>query len=226
VEETQQLEPGPGANSDVQQQGDMEAEQPGKDANDGNSNATMGEESDLSEKESSVDSPITPEYSPLSSQISSSSSDVFGPDKTVAASHFKTFKIVGDNIDKHVKPRDMREDNQAQSLHYFHVYALRDRLDLSTLSDEQPSPDLSCIQIEAILPTAGDRIMMTEHFGMLIHRVLTKYMPFFKEFGVCFERHIHHEFYEEMSQKSEVVSKFSLSAEYLVTYPQTLHRLT
>jgi len=55
VEETQQLEPGPGANSDVQQQGDMEAEQPGKDANDGNSNATMGEESDLSEKESSVD---------------------------------------------------------------------------------------------------------------------------------------------------------------------------
>ena len=31
-------------------------------------------------------------------------------------------------------------------------------------------------------------------------------MPFFKEFGVGLERHIGHEFYEETSAKSEVVS--------------------
>ena len=31
-------------------------------------------------------------------------------------------------------------------------------------------------------------------------------MPFFKEFGAGLERHIRHEYYEEVSVKSEVVS--------------------
>ena len=201
-EETQQIEPDPGANSeqlerDVHQESDEQMEN-NKDEN-GNSSATSDQESDLSEKESSTSSLLPPEYSPLSSQISSSSCDVFGPENSVAASHLKTFKIVGDNVDKYVKPRDMREDNQAKSLHYFHVHALQDRLDLSTLSDELPSPDLSSVQIESILPTPEDQVAMEEHFRFLIVRVLKKYMPFFKEFGLCVERHIRHEHYEEMS---------------------------
>ena len=32
------------------------------------------------------------------------------------------FKLVGDNIDKNVKPRNIRFSNQTTSLHYFHVY--------------------------------------------------------------------------------------------------------
>ena len=38
------------------------------------------------------------------------------------------FKIVGDNIDKTVRPRHMRSDRQAESLHYFHSYAVKDRV--------------------------------------------------------------------------------------------------
>ena len=34
-----------------------------------------------------------------------------------------TYIIVGDNVDKTVSPRDMRVDNQVQSLHYFQSYA-------------------------------------------------------------------------------------------------------
>ena len=46
----------------------------------------------------------------------------------------KTFKLVGDNnIDKNVKPDDMRHDNQSKSLHYFHTYALSDRIDMMTI---------------------------------------------------------------------------------------------
>ena len=44
------------------------------------------------------------------------------------------FKVVGDNIDKTVKPRDMRFDQPSKSLHYFHVYAVKDRIDASGLS--------------------------------------------------------------------------------------------
>lgn len=54
-----------------------------------------------------------------------------------------SFVIVGDNLDKNVKPRDMRVDYQVQSLHYFNSYAALDRLDVSGLSTETlaNSPD-------------------------------------------------------------------------------------
>ena len=48
---------------------------------------------------------------------------------------FKGVKIVGDNIDKNVKPRFMRSDHQGKSLHYFHCYAVQDRFDLSMPED-------------------------------------------------------------------------------------------
>ena len=44
------------------------------------------------------------------------------------------FCLVGDNIDKTIGPRDMRLNNQSKSLHYFHVYAVKDRVDVRHLS--------------------------------------------------------------------------------------------
>ena len=44
-------------------------------------------------------------------------------------------------------------DHQARSLHYFHSYAVRDRIDLSQFSDEVKVPDPKCIQLDNILPT-------------------------------------------------------------------------
>ncbi len=43
------------------------------------------------------------------------------------------FKIVGDNIDKNVRPSYQRLDRQTQSLCYFHSYAVRNNLDLSAV---------------------------------------------------------------------------------------------
>jgi hypothetical protein len=42
------------------------------------------------------------------------------------------FKVVGDNIDKNVRPRHMRLDKGTQSLHYFNAYAIMDRVDCSS----------------------------------------------------------------------------------------------
>lgn len=50
----------------------------------------------------------------------------------------KGIKIVGDNIDKNVKPRFMHSDHQGKSLHYFHCYAAQDRFDLS-MPEDYPS---------------------------------------------------------------------------------------
>ena len=46
-----------------------------------------------------------------------------------------TFKLVDDNLDKSVRPRDMRLDNQTQSLHYFHMYDVHYRINLAQETD-------------------------------------------------------------------------------------------
>ena len=116
------------------------------------------------------------------------------------------FKIVGDNVDKTVKPRDMRSDRQARSLHYFHLYAVRDRIDASHLSEEPRlvEPDAP---VEELLPTVEDEHMMLANFEVLIGRTLVQHMPFFyRGFSDVVVQHIPHRFSEEMSQKSDVVS--------------------
>ena len=181
--------------------------------------------SESSEESSSVCSlsspPQPPEFSTCSSSSSTSSaldssssssdlfslSDVFGPEISFAPTlqSWLTFKVVGDNIDKNIQPQDMRLDNQTKSLHYFHVYTVRDRIDLSNYDDTSSSPDISSICVDQLLPSNDDNTTLRANYSILIARVLKKYIPFFKEFGNGLERHIRHQYYEEMSSKSEVV---------------------
>jgi hypothetical protein len=58
----------------------------------------------------------------------------FDPSKIILG-----FKLVGDNIDKNVKPRHMRQEKQAQSMHYYHSYAVHDRILILGLSNVVPS---------------------------------------------------------------------------------------
>jgi len=52
---------------------------------------------------------------------------------------WKGFKIVGDNVDKNIRPSLQRFNNKTNSLHYFHYYAVLDRLDLSACSEIVPT---------------------------------------------------------------------------------------
>ena len=180
----------------------------------------------LQSSDSSSSSHSTPSPEPLSTTSDSTSStgttsstddtsssdlslsDIFGPSVSHAPtpSSLPSHKLVGDNIDKNIKPQDMRIDNQTKSLHYFHIYDVRDRIDLTDYDDEEPSPDITSISIDSILPSADDDLALRTNYSILIARVLRKHMPFFKKFGAGLERHIRHEYYEEMSTKSEVVS--------------------
>ncbi len=100
-----------------------------------------------------------------------------------------TYRLVGDNIDKNVKPRHTSE-HQTHSLHYFHTYAVRDRIDLSNVSSEQPIPKISEMKMEDLLPSNDDNLVLIENLAILIGRVLSKHMPFFKKFGTGLGRHM------------------------------------
>ena len=154
-----------------------------------------------------------PEFSSLTSlSVNSTNSeatdvDFLGVEKQYeCTSAYPSFKIVGDNLDKYVKPRDMREDAQASILHFFNMYAVRNRLDTSQLSEDMPAIDLKSINVEKVLPSADDYSALTSNFAVLVCRILKKHMPFFSTFGSGVERHIQHSYSREMAMKSEVVS--------------------
>jgi len=77
------------------------------------------------------------------------------------------FTIVGDNIDKNFRPSYQRQDRQTKSVHYFHSYAAKNRVDISTLSDARPAAVLSA---DVILPNKSDVEKLLNDFEILTSR--------------------------------------------------------
>jgi L1 cell adhesion molecule like protein len=117
----------------------------------------------------------------------------------------KRFVIVGDNIDKRVNPRDMRIDRQAQSLHYFHSYAVRNRVPSSHLDGTHAQCDIKRLPISTFLPTLEDCTAICDNYIVLVSRIIVKHLTCFSAFQASVPSHIVHEFSSEMTQKSEMV---------------------
>ena len=150
--------------------------------------------------------------SPAPSEVTSSASHstlerFLGPTPQTRPGVIPTYKFTCDNLDYKTTPRDMREDHQARDLHYFQTYAAQDRIDLTGVSDEHVAPELNSIDVTKLLPTSSDDNQLRENFAVLIWRTLRKYMPYFKKLGKGGFRHIQHEYSEEMSRKTNVVSE-------------------
>ena len=78
------------------------------------------------------------------------------------------YAVIGDNIDKNVRPSYQRQDRTTQSLHYFHSYSLKNRINIFEMSDRRPSSiDISPTNI---LPSQLDITMMIKEYGVLISR--------------------------------------------------------
>lgn len=119
------------------------------------------------------------------------------------------YTLCGDNIDKNVRRRYQRSDKTTISLHYFHMYGVKNRIDVSHLSDETPSCTLDKkAKALLVMPSCDDDVQLKKNVAILISRVLVNHMEFFK---FCFADvtcwHIKHQHYKEMSAKSVVVSK-------------------
>lgn len=83
---------------------------------------------------------------------------------------WKGFKIVGDNIDKNIKPSFKRYDNKTDSIHYFHHYALLDRLDLSAYTEVLPTTPLD---LSKLLVSRDDVCQLENHAIILLSRYIT-----------------------------------------------------
>lgn len=78
------------------------------------------------------------------------------------------YKLVGDNIDKDVRASYQRLHHTTQSFHYFHAYAMLDRVDFSGLSDV--SPPQSAVDPLSLLPSDSDLALLKRDMSILISR--------------------------------------------------------
>ena len=119
------------------------------------------------------------------------------------------FKIVGDNIDKNVQPRFMRIDSRTRSLHYFHCYAVQDRVDSSSFSDSLPQPaTFPASEIyRHVIPSTEDYEILNHNLAVHVSRILFSHMSFFHDkFKGAAIKHILHSHSAEMAKKSAIVS--------------------
>ena len=84
-----------------------------------------------------------------------------------AALNCRGFVLVGDNLDKNFRPSHQREDRQTKFLHIFHSYAVKNCVDVSSLSDK---PASAVISPELFLLTRSDISKILEEFKVLISR--------------------------------------------------------
>ena len=121
------------------------------------------------------------------------------------------YTLCGDNIDKMIRHWYLWTDSNATatSLHYFHFYAVKDRIDFSDLVEKailcHGADQLQLVL--SLLPLPEDDIALRRNLCVLISRILYNNLEFFKvAFDGIVEWHIEHSFYQEMSKKSDVVS--------------------
>ena len=114
----------------------------------------------------------------------------------------------GDNLDHTIVSRYMRVGvNKPDSIHF--SMAVADRVDFSSKSDQhKPTQQCNLRKVAlSLLPTDDDDLAIRENISILISRVLFENVKYFNlTFDGVIKWHIGHDYWEEMSSKSVVVS--------------------
>ena len=114
------------------------------------------------------------------------------------------FKFAGDNVDKHIRVRDVRSDHQATLHHMYSIIAVRNRVDTSQMSCTGSTRDISCVLPKHFLPSVADVKSVRDNLVILIARILVANLPAFSFLSGVVSKHIQHCYSKEMATKSEV----------------------
>lgn len=120
-------------------------------------------------------------------------------------SGFFICRIVGDNWDLEVKARYQTKSQNNKSLHYFHAYAVKDRVVAEGLDNKRPQKNIMEIEMQEFLPTPEVQEARVSDLINIIPRVLVKYLTPYSTFKKAVIYHIPHPHSKEMVEKSEVV---------------------
>ena len=112
---------------------------------------------------------------------------------------------MGDNWDLEVKARYLTKSQNKKCLHYFHGYAVKDRVVARGLDNSRPQKRIGKIEMQEFLPTPEVQEAIVADLVNIILRVLVKYLTPYSTFKKAVIYHILHPHSKEMVEKSEVV---------------------
>ena len=92
-------------------------------------------------------------------------------DADCSEEEFLMYKLGGDNVDSNIQPSLQHVDIGMLSLHYFHLYAVRDRINLLHLSDQWPPLMSPCeYNHDHFFPTDADKQQLIADAEILVSR--------------------------------------------------------
>ena len=96
-------------------------------------------------------------------------------------------------------------DRKDRDHHWFHLYAVQDRICDQGLPDDTPVADVATSPLQTFLPSANACHQLRKEFGVLISRVLVNNLSFFAELKEHIPEHMQHRHSADTSKKSEIV---------------------
>lgn len=114
-----------------------------------------------------------------------------------------------DNLDFHIKVRNMTEDHQNESKHYIQLMAIKDRVICEDLPNERPIGNLQHIPIGDFLPNCDDISSLRTDMIQVTASILTKHLTSFMPYQKCIPEGFYHQYSEQMKQKSTVVRLYT-----------------
>ncbi|CAC5412689.1 unnamed protein product [Mytilus coruscus] len=110
-----------------------------------------------------------------------------------------------DNLDFHLKVRDITQDHQNMLKHYVQLMAVKDRVNCEHLPDTLQIGNLVDVANNEFLPNADDISGLREDIIKLTATLLVNHLKYFKVFEGTIVQHPQHTFSKEMKEKSCVV---------------------
>ena len=115
------------------------------------------------------------------------------------------YQIIGDNVDLMIKVRHQASDKPNKSIHWFHLNAVKDRVNANECSDDEPLKKVQEVEKWEVLPSIKDTHDLLHDFIPLVARVIVDRIPAFKHFKDVVVRHLPHKYSDVMKDKSEQV---------------------
>lgn len=127
--------------------------------------------------------------------------------KEINSNRPRGYQIIGDNIDLMIKVRHQASDKPNKSIHWFHLNAVKDRVNGNECSDNEPLRKVQEVEQWEVLPSSKENQDLLHDFIPLVARVIVDRIPAFKHFKDVVVRHLPHQYSDVMKEKSEQVFK-------------------
>lgn len=119
--------------------------------------------------------------------------------------HPASYQITGDNLDLAIKVKHMTSTNQNNSIHWFNLNAVLDRVHGNHLQNEQPIKSVLDMENIDFLPSSNDNQDFLHYAAALCVRVVVSHLPALNRFKDVVVSHIPHEYSSIMKEKSKQV---------------------